>query len=68
MTADDEVDTGVEPETDPPPADPSVREALDRMEDERQIPEAEEAADADGDDELPVDEGEADEGEEAPTG
>jgi hypothetical protein len=50
-----------EPESDPPPADPEVREALDRMEDERSIPDADESADRD------EDQDEQTEGE-APTG
>ena len=54
-------------DVDPPPVDPEVREELDRMEDEREIPDADDAGDPDEDDDLPV-EGEADSGEEAPTG
>ncbi len=38
-----------EPESDPPPADPDVREALDRMEDERAIPDADDAAEREHD-------------------
>jgi hypothetical protein len=49
------------PESQPPPADPEVREALDRMEDERELPDSDESADRDEDDE------EQTEGE-APTG
>ena len=47
--------------TEPPPADPEVREALDQHEDELAAPEAEDAADRD------EDEREATEGE-SPTG
>jgi hypothetical protein len=54
-------DAEPEPESDPPPADPAVREALDRMEDEHALPDAEDAADRDEDPE------EQTEGE-APTG
>jgi hypothetical protein len=49
------------PESEPPPADPEVREALDRMEDERELPDSDDAADRD------EDEDEQTEGE-APTG
>ncbi len=66
--ADDEVDTGVEPDSDPPAADPEVREALDRMEDEREIPEADDAADRDEDEpEEQANPEDTDEGQ-APTG
>jgi hypothetical protein len=54
-------------DTDPPPVDPDVRDELDRMEDERSLPDADDAVDGSEDDDLPV-EGEADEGDEAPTG
>jgi hypothetical protein len=57
----EDVDLDVEPESEPPPADPAVREELDRMEDERSIPDAEESAERD------EDEHEQTEGE-APTG
>ena len=54
-----------EPESQPPPADPEVRDALDRMEDEHAIPDADDAAERDHDnDEV---EEEQTEGE-APTG
>jgi hypothetical protein len=49
------------PESEPPPIDPEVREELDRMEEERDLPEADESADRDEDAE------EQTEGE-APTG
>jgi hypothetical protein len=52
-------------ETEPPAADPEVREALDRMEDERAIPEADDAAEREHDNEDV--EAEQTEGE-APTG
>jgi hypothetical protein len=53
------------PESEPPPADPEVREALDRMEDEHSIPDAEESADRDQDpDEVTEEQTEG----EAPTG
>ena len=61
----------VEAESEPPTAHPEVREALDRMEEERSLPEAEEAADRESDHTGSLDhpaEGEADEGDEAPTG
>jgi hypothetical protein len=54
------------PESEPPPADPAVREELDRMEEEREIPDTD-SGEGDAEDDLPV-EGEADSGEEAPTG
>ena len=54
-------------DVDPPPVDPDVREELDRMEDERSLPDADDAVDGAEDDDLPVD-GDADEGDEAPTG
>jgi hypothetical protein len=54
-----------EQETDPPPANPDVREALDRMEDERALPDADDAAERDLDHEDVEEEQE--EGE-APTG
>ena len=54
-------DLDAEPESEPPPSDPEVREALDRMEDERQLPDSDESAERDEDDE------EQTEGE-APTG
>jgi hypothetical protein len=58
-------DTDPEPESDPPPADPEVREALDRMEDERSIPDADDAAERDQDpDDVTEEQAEG----EAPTG
>ena len=68
MSPADEPIGDVEPESQPPPADPEVREALDRMEDQRDLPDADDSADDAEEDDLPVDDGEADEGEEAPTG
>ena len=44
--------------TEPAPVDPAVREALDRHEDEIEVPEAEDAADRDEDPEATA-EGEA---------
>lgn len=61
----------VEPESEPPTAHPEVREALDRMEEERSLPDAEDAADRAEDDTETLDhpaDGEADEGDEAPSG
>jgi hypothetical protein len=60
-----DADLDVEPESDPPPADPEVRDALDRMEDERRIPDAEESAERDLDEEDVTEEQTEDE---APTG
>ena len=37
----DEPGPDAEPESQPPPADPEVREALDRMEADREVPDAE---------------------------
>jgi hypothetical protein len=66
----------VEPESEPPTAHPEIREALDRMEEERQLPDADEAADRDddavddsggaADDDITDDD--ADGGDEAPSG
>lgn len=61
----DERELEVQPESEPPAADPEVREALDRMEDERALPDADDASERDHEnDEV---EEEQTEGE-APTG
>ena len=58
----------VEPESQPPAADPEVREALDRMEDEREIPDADDAGERDEDEpEEQANPDDTDEGQ-APTG